>query len=355
MNNKLKNGIALSLPLQVILVKWFANFPELIEKYYSNGIYQYTSKFSRIIFGWIPFSIGDIIYALLIYLAIRYIVIKRLYIKQKPLLFLRNIATVLSIVYFTFHLTWGMNYYRQPLYKTLQIKETHSLDELENFVTKLITKTNNIHFYITQDTSKAVAIPYNKAEIFKKTINGYNDLKRRYPFLKYDTPSIKTSLYSTGLSYSGYGGYLNPFTNEAQVNGKIPLYRFPVVAGHEAGHQIGYSAENETNFIGYLVTANNKDIYFKYAAYSYALSYCLSDIRHNDPKLFTTLYDKLNTGVKNNYQELTNFWLSYENPAEPFFKSVFNTFLKANNQTDGIKSYSRVVSLLVAYHKENPL
>lgn len=355
MNNKLKNAIALLLPLQIILVKWLANYPALIEEYYSNGLYQYTSKFFRFVLGWVPFSVGDILYASLIILAIRYLIIKRKHIKQKPLLFLRNIVVVLSIAYFTFHFSWGLNYYREPLYKTLKIKEKHSLDELETFVTALIAKTNTIHATITKDSTTAVVIPYTKSEIFDITTKGYVELQKKYPLLDYRNSSLKTSLFSSGLSYAGYGGYLNPFTNEAQVNGKIPLYRFPVVAGHEAGHQIGYSAENETNFIGYLVTANNPDIYFKYAAYSYALSYCLSDIRYNDPELFNALYSRLNVGVKKNYQELSTFWNNYENPMEPVLKSVYSTFLKANNQADGMKSYSRIVSLLVAYHQENPL
>lgn len=38
----------------------------------------------------------------------------------------------------------------------------------------------------------------------------------------------------------GYGGYLNPFTNEAQVNGITPKFRLPTVSGHEVGHQLGY-------------------------------------------------------------------------------------------------------------------
>ncbi|MCK0157630.1 DUF3810 domain-containing protein [Cellulophaga sp. F20128] len=355
MNNKLKNGIALLLPIQIVMVKWLANYPDFIEQYYSNGIYQYTATFFRFVLGWIPFSVGDILYALLVLIAVRYIIVKRNYIKHKPLSFLRNITVVLSIAYFTFHITWGFNYYREPLYKTLQIKNSHTLVELEDFVNLLVQKTNTIHYTITQDTTKRVVIPYTKAEIFKHTMDGYTQLEQKYPFLSYTPSSLKTSLFSTGLSYSGYGGYLNPFTNEAQVNGKIPLYRFPVIAGHEAGHQIGYSAENETNFIGYLVTANNTDIYFKYAAYSYALSYCLSDIRYNDEALFNTLYAKLNVGVKKNYQELSDFWMTYNNPLEPTMKTIYSTFLKANNQADGIKSYSRIVSLLVSYHMKNPL
>ena len=145
------------------------------------------------------------------------------------------------------------------------------------------------------------------------------------------------------------------FTNEAQVNALLPNFRYPVVAGHEVGHQLGYSAENETNFIGYLVTSSNSDIYFKYSAYSYALAYCLSDIRKRDEPTFERLFKTINGGVKKNYNEISEFWLTYKNPTEPVFKSIFDTFLKANNQSKGIDSYNAVVSLLINYHEEHPL
>ncbi|HLV63061.1 DUF3810 family protein, partial [Galbibacter sp.] len=41
----------------------------------------------------------------------------------------------------------------------------------------------------------------------------------------------------------------------------------------------------------------------------------------------------------------------HKTKAEPYFKKTFNSFLKANNQKKGIKSYSYVVALLVNYHK----
>jgi len=162
-------------------------------------------------------------------------------------------------------------------------------------------------------------------------------------------------MFSILSSYMGIGGYLNPFTNEAQVNRKTPLFRFPVVSGHEIGHQIGYSAENETNFIGYLVTAKNEDIYFQYSAYSYALSHCLNAIHRTDKNASKELYKQLNEGVIQNYKELQEFHEAYENPFEPIFKSIFSTFLKANNQKDGIKSYGKVVNLMVGYHERFPL
>ncbi len=355
MKNKLRNTIALSLIPQIILVKWLAGHPDWVESYYSNGIYPWVSQFFRSLFGWIPFSIGEIIYTLLIVLVFRYIIRNRRKIKTKPLVFLRDNIMVLAVFYFTFHIVWGLNYYRQPLSETLKIQEKAEYNDIRNLAAQLIHKTNRLQVIITDDSTAMVNVPYDRNEIFKRTIAGYNNLDNQMPFLEYRRPSVKKSMFSIMSSYMGIGGYLNPFTNEAQVNKKTPVFRFPVVAAHEIGHQIGYSAENETNLIGYMVTAENEDIYFQYSASAYALAYCLSALHATDEKEFERLYANINEGVKKNYRELQDFHEDYKNPFEPIFKSVFSTFLKANNQADGVQSYSRVVHLLVGYHEKHPL
>lgn len=355
MKYKIKNSLALLWIPQIIVVKWLSNYPEFIERYYSTGIYPVISGFWRMLLGWLPFSVGDILYALLIIIAIRYMVINRISIKKKPLLFLRDIVMVFSIAYFSFHILWGFNYYREPLSKTLEIPEKHDQKDLLDFVDRLIAKTNEIHLQISGDTNSIVQIPYSKKEIFILTLEGYRTLEKHYPIFTYHHPSIKKSIFSTPLTYMGYGGYLNPFTNEAQANARLPKFRYPVIAGHEIGHQLGYSAENETNFIGYLVTVGNSDPYFQYSGYAYALSYCLNDLARRDRSVFEEQYRKLNPGIRKNYKEVTDFWEAHENPLEPVFKSIFNNFLKANNQPQGIKSYHGVVSLLVTYYKDKPL
>ncbi len=351
----LKTGIALSLIPQIILVKWLGSHTDWIETYYSNGIYPLISNFFRLLFGWIPFSVGDILYTSLVILALGYVYKNGRNILRNKLGFLRDLVMVLSIAYFTFHFMWGFNYYREPIAAKFQLEETKDYQELVDFTKELIKKTNEIQIQITKDTAERVNIPYSQEEQFKMVLSGYTQLSKKHPFLAYHQTSIKTSLFSKALTYMGYAGYLNPFTNEAQVNALLPDFRFPVVTGHEIGHQLGYSAENETNFIGYLVTANHNDLYFKYTAYSYALGYCLNDVRRGDTAIFDALIKELNGGVKLNFQEMSLFWNQYENPLEPVFKSIFNSFLKANNQAQGIQSYNAVVSLLIAYHKQYPL
>ena len=355
LKNNLRNGIALSIIPQLFIVKWLAHYPDWVEAYYSTGIYPWISQFFRSLFGWIPFSVGEIIYTALIVLGIRYLVIKWKKIRAQPLAFFRDMVLVLSVFYFTFHLVWGLNYYRKPLSETLAVNETVSAEKIKKLTAELVAQTNTLQYQITSDSSEMVRVPYTHIEIFEKTISGYKSLEAQIPLFNYTHPNIKKSMFSIMSSYMGIGGYLNPFTNEAQVNRLTPVFRFPVVVGHEIGHQVGYSAENETNLIGYLVTAKNEDIYFQYSASAYALSYCLNAVYVVDEKASEELYQQINDGVKKNYQELQDFNEAYENPFEPIFKTIFSTFLKANNQADGVKSYSRVVNLMVGYHEKYPL
>ncbi len=355
MRNRLKNGIALSLLPQIVLVKWFGSYPDMVENYYSQGIYPFWSGFFRRLLGWIPFSIGDLLYGLLLVVLCHYIFRnwKVLFKEWKTLM--RDIVMVLAVFYFSFHISWGLNYYREPVSRALALDENYTTEELLSFTDQLIAHTNELQYQITGDSTSSVQIPYSQNEIFEKTLTAYDHLATIYPELGYRNPSVKRSLFSTPLSYMGYGGYLNPFTHESQVNSKIPMVRFPVVCAHEIGHQIGYSAENEVNFIGFLVMASDEDPLLQYTAYSYALSHCLREVKKREPEHYQEIYSSINGGVLENYRELKAFWTSYDNPLEPLFKSMFNTFLKANSQKAGIKSYNLVVSLIVGYHKKHPL
>lgn len=355
MNDRAKTILALSIFPQIIVVKILAQYPQFIEDYYSNGLYLFLSQCMRFIFGWIPFSMGDIFYTAAGVLAIRHVIVNRKKIIKKPLLFGRDILMLISILYFTFHLCWGLNYYRQPLYKTLNIKNDYTLSELEAFTERLIKKTNQEHLKLASNKLDKVTIPYSKNYIYKLTPIGFDSISKTFATLNYNYSSIKTSSYSISLTYMGYSGYLNPFTNEAHVNG-LPLdFKFPMVSCHEVAHQLGYSAENEANFIGFLAAKNNPDPYFKYAAYAYILRYCLGEVKQRDNVMFEKLNSEINPGIIKNYIEVSEFWKRYRNAAEPAFKKTYNLFLKANQQKDGLKSYHYVVSLLVNYFKDTPL
>lgn len=351
----MKNILALSIIPQVIAIKLLALAPGFIEKYYSNGLYPLISMGYRFVFGWVPFSVGDVFYALAGVLILRFLVRNLKFLFRKPWLFFREILIVVSFTYFVFHLFWGLNYYRPPLHQTLGLGHTYTTDELVDFTQDLITRSNTLQLDITGNDTLMVKVPYSRKEIYNMSVLGYTEIAKDIQGFSYVTKSVKSSLFSLPLTYMGYSGYLNPFTNEAQVNSLRVDYRYPMVTCHEEAHQIGYSAENEANFIGFLAASCNKDPYFRYSGYAYMLRYCLNEVHRRDPETFEKLKEEVHKGILKNYTDVAMFWRKYENPAEPVFKNTFNAYLKANNQTGGIKTYSYVVALLVNYHKNNRL
>jgi hypothetical protein len=343
------------LGVQLIVIYSLKRAPDVVETVYSTTVYPILSQAMRYVFGWIPFSIGDIFYTIASVYILRWLVVNRRRIYKDTLNWVLDITAVFSVIYFAFHVLWAYNYYRPPLYKSLNISADYSTEALFEFTSRLIDKSNQIHNQLSREDSIKVELPYSKTDIFNLAKNGYDNLEKVYPKWRYNPQSIKKSIYSLPLTYMGFSGYLNPFTNEAQVDGLLPTYKFPTTTCHEIAHQIGYAAENEANFIGCLAAINNDDLYFKYSGYTFALRYCIYELHRRKPDLYYELLPRINKGILANYMEVEQFWKSYENPVEPVFKTTFDNFLKANNQADGMKSYNYVVALLVNYFKTNAL
>lgn len=350
-----KSLIAFSIIPQILLLKLLKNYPEFVESTYSHGLYIYISKGMRYAFGWLPVSVGDILYTILSIYVIRWFYVNRKRIIKDTRHWILDVLSAISIGYFAFHVLWAFNYYRLPIHESLNIDNEYTTEELVHLTEQLITKTNGIHLSIATNDSLKVDMPFSKSELLKMIPDGYDQLSKTFPYLTYQPRSIKKSIYSIPLTYMGFSGYLNPFTNEAQIDGLIPSYKFPSTGSHEVAHQLGYAAENEANFIGSMAAMKHPNVYFQYSGHAFALRHCLGEIYKRDSKLYKTLLPTINKGILKNYQEVRDFWDGYQNPTEPLFKSTYNNFLKANNQSNGMESYSYVVALLVNYYKLHSL
>ena len=343
------------LIIQIILLQLLSFFPEVVERFYSNGLYVWISNSMRFVLGKIPFSVGDICYLIAIYFIIKWFWNQRKSWKLDWKNNLLQIISVFSIGYFCFHLFWGINYYRVPLFEKMNISKDYSDADLLNFTKKLITKTNAIQYQITKNDILKVKFQYSKEQVFNENLNGFQLLATIYPYFNYSNPSIKKSLISLPLTYMGFGGYLNPFTNEAQVNYLGPMYNFPTTTCHEMAHQLGYASESEANFIGFLASVKNKNTYFQYSGYSFALRYCLHYWFVRDETVLKQLLKTIHPGILENYKESELFWKKYETFIDTGFRLFYDQFLKMNQQKEGIESYSRFVDLMVNYYKDKAL
>ncbi|MBF6608645.1 MAG: DUF3810 domain-containing protein [Flavobacterium sp.] len=341
--------------VQIVVVNFLSFFPEFVEKNYSNGLYPYIAKASRWLLGSVRFSVGDVIYFIVIFFLIRWLWNSRLSWRTKWQNNLLQGLGFLSVFYFLFHFLWAMNYHRVTLADKMSIDTEYDDAQLYEFTTKLIAKTNALHVSITNDSLSKVQVPHSRDQIFNISENGYRNLAKTYPHFEYNNPSVKKSLISLPLTYMGFGGYLNPFTNEAQVNDMLPMYSFAATSCHEMAHQIGYASESEANFVGFLAAVHNDDKYVKYSGYTLALRYCLRNWEIRNKGVAEELLATVNAGILSNFQESKDFWDGYETFIETGFKIFYDSFLKFNQQDEGLESYSKFVNLVVNYYSDREI
>ena len=63
----------------------------------------------------------------------------------------------------------------------------------------------------------------------------------------------------------------------------------------------------------------------------------------------------INAGIIRNFKESELFWEQYDTFIDKGFHAFYDQFLKANQQKDGLESYSKFVDLLINYYKGKEL
>jgi len=349
------NRAILFLLLICLLIHIFSRSASWVEKLYATGIYPYIGKSLRFVFGSIPFSVGDVFYTIfgmwILYRFIRFFtkLFRRKFTKQY---FQSSVFTLLftgCIIYILFNVLWGLNYNRQGIAHQLQldVSKKYSTQTLDSLTKNLIAKVNANRLSLGKE-----ALYPNSATLYKEAIAAYDRVEKKYSFLHYETKSVKTPIYNALGAYLGYSGYYNPFTGEAQVNTVLPKFVLPYVTCHEMAHQLGYATEDEANFVGYLAASSSDDALFKYSVYLDLYEYANFELWRRDSSLAKNNYRALDTLVKTDLHYLRNYLKAHENPAGTWVMKLYNQYLKANKQPQGINTYNAVTAWLIAYERK---
>ena len=341
--------------LAILLIKLLALNTSYIEKFYTGYSYPVISIILRFLFGWIPFSIGDIFYFVagcwLLYLLIKNISLSfrkkltgRIILKKTT-----GTLVVLVIIYISFNILWGLNYDRIGIAGQLNLPaadyDTADVILLQEI---LLNRVNENKEILIRNKN----LYPSRSELFKSAQHSYENVSKIYPFIQYKTPSIKSSLYGSIGNYLGFTGYYNPFSGEAQVNTTVPKFLLPYITTHEMAHQLGYAKEDEANFVGYLAAANSADTLFRYSAYLDLFVYANREVYYFDSDLAKTSMMKLDTAVKEDLTEWRKFNLAHTSFIEPAITWLYGNYLKANQQPKGMRSYNEVIRMLIAYYKK---
>jgi len=344
------------LIILTILIKWVSWYPGFVERNYSTGIYPVIAKLQRFLFGWIPFSIGDLFYAF-IGLVILYRAFKFFRLLFRKMLTRRHFAAalqqgifILLFLYVFFNLLWGLNYNRQGIAYQLDLKvKPYTLADLDTLTTTLQQRVNYFAGFVTE----AQRDSFNKKKkLFNAAVEAYTEVAKQHPFLKYTPTSIKPSLYSYLGNYLGFQGYYNPFSGEGQVNTTVPRFLEPFVTTHEMAHQLGYGKENEANFVGFLACRSYSSNAFRYSVYYDVYNYAVGEVFRRDTAMGKAFQEKAHPQLLSDQKAFRDFYRKYKNPIEPVIMWGYGHFLKANNQPAGKRSYNEVVAWLIAYYKK---
>ncbi|MGF7056630.1 hypothetical protein HNR33_000294 [Brassicibacter mesophilus] len=350
----------LLIPLGIILTNIAKHNPQIVEKVYSTGFYKTVTYILSNITGIVPYSVAEfLLYALFIFIVVK-IILSIVRIKNSKeyrlkaiIYFLQNILITISLLYFCFLLVWGLNYYRLPFSRIAKLDtKPASLSELENLCTDLIKRANKLKDEsIKQSYNNTANMSRYDMDVLNRAYKGYDNVSAIYPELegKYGKP--KKVLSSTAMSYLGISGIYFPYTAEANVNTNIPDIMLPNTASHEMAHQRGFAREDEANYIAYVTCTMHPDIDFQYSGTLLALIHSSNALYRNDKERYKKIKKLYSEEVIKDLAEINEFWKQYQGPIEKASTKINNAYLKANNQKDGVKSYGRMVDLLIAEHK----
>lgn len=326
---------AVSLFMQVL-----ARFLPGMGQWYAVHIYPLLVGTLGRLSGLVPFSVAEIGFCLLFILCIVYGI---RHIKQ-PMRILSGTVLLVAVLFFLYTVNCGINYYRQPFSSYLGYgTSAASEEELRELCQYLTEKVNSL---VEERDFEAMK---GQADIL--SVKAMHKMGEEYPQLSGYYPRPKGLLFSYILSIQQLTGIYLPFTIEANYNREIPEYNIPLTVCHELSHLKGFMREDEANFIGYLACIGSDSTEFQYGGYLLGWIYASNSLANTDPAAYSMLYQQLDPRVKEELLENERFWERYEGKIAEASTQMNDTYLKINDQQEGVKSYGRVTDLLLSYYR----
>jgi len=239
-------------------------------------------------------------------------------------------------------------------------------------VTQLFAdKANELSELVERDDDGRYTADYRVT--FAESTSIYRNISSEFPSLAGRLYAPKPMLYSWLMSITGYSGMYFALTGEAMINTQPPGTFMPMTVAHEHAHQLGVFAEDEANFVGILACVTSENIAFEYAGYMAGLNYLLNALMFSGDFMSSGLSEEwfiivssLSENVVRDRQENAIFWATRttSNTGITFLDNVLTTvaettndavntvydgFLRSQNQELGIQSYGACVDLLVEY------
>lgn len=333
--------------------------------YIANIMPVWINTYSRFI-SIFPFSVGEKLIILAFLLIIVGIVIFFLgFLKQDKLKLIRkrywNIISWIVVCVLLIQTLNCFILYHASTFESQYMESTkeYGFEELLNLRENIVKKLNFLSDQFERDSKGEIIYDKDWNEMYAECIKSMQKLGERYLNLSGYYPKPKRIYFSKFMSQQYLLGIFFPFTLEANYNTEMYITNMPYTICHELAHLKGYIYEDEANFIAFMACTESDDLFFQYCGYLNVLNYVANDFRSNASE------DEWNarTMVKENvatdnifltadaWEEVNQTSLFKTETVETVANKLLDSNLKINGIKDGIKSYSRVVRLLINYNK----
>ncbi|PVV56994.1 DUF3810 domain-containing protein [Chryseobacterium sp. HMWF035] len=312
-------------------------------------LFEFQKTVHQIVFSWIPFSFGDVIYILLgIFLV--YCIITSFKKKNRNSSFLKILMSI-NIFYFSYQIFWGMLYFQTPIIKKLPSQKEPTVEKAKVLALKYLARCKETR-KLTYEDKNGIFILKDLKAVQAEILSQQTKLPGNISGKKAsEINSFKPSLFKNVMNFTGILGYYNPFTAEAQYNSQLPNTLIPFTSAHESSHQLGFAREQEANFVGYLIGIHSENTDLRYSTEYFTLKSLLNFIADKDPEFVKSVLKNYSPEMKKDRAYEKAFVLKHQGLLDDFFGFTNNLFLKSNQQ-EGTVTYSYFIDLLMNYEKE---
>ncbi|MGL6128182.1 DUF3810 domain-containing protein, partial [Chryseobacterium artocarpi] len=313
-----------------------------------ESFFDFQKGFHQLLFSWLTFSAGDIIYILLGFSLLYNFI--TLFKKNSRNASAIRLLLIVNIFYFVYQIFWGMLYFQTPIIKKLPSQDNPEMSKAKQLALQYLEKCKISRQSVKEDQKGVFIITDLKSvelEILQQQtkIPRYISDKKATQFA-----SIKPSLFKKVMNFTGILGYYNPFTAEAQYNAELPPTFIPFTTAHESAHQLGFAREQEANFVGYLMGIHSRNPDLRYSTEYFTLKSLLKFIVDEDPEFVKSVINNYSPAMKRDRAYEKYFIIRHQGWLDDFFGFTNNLFLKSNQQ-EGSVTYSYFIDLLLNYEK----
>jgi hypothetical protein len=326
-----------------------------MERFYARGVYPSIAKALACVSAMFSFPLAELLLALfvtlLIVVAFRAATRLRATGSRRAVLVqaARSVLVSAGVAYSLFLLLWGFNYRRPPLaaLSGLEVRPAPRA-ELEELTRALVLDANGLRVGLPETAAGVFRLEAGFEAALRSAPTGLRAAAASYPTLGPVEMAPKAALMSPFLSRVGVSGIYIPFTAEPLVNAMLPEAEVPFSASHELAHSRGIAREDEANFVAYVACRAHPDPAFRYSGALEAGFYSGAALASADPEAADRLLALRSEAVRRDVAAIQAWVARYRGPLMDAGERVNNAYLKAQGQLEGVRSYGRMLDLLLA-------